>query len=124
MKHSQKVIDFAVFLASQEDPAFSSRDISQRILEKFSVHVTHVTVAKWISPSPMQSVTMVTQIIGESVERRLTLDSVFDIPCFRCFWKDPLKARRCKPENCDELAEWLEGLVEWPPTPQYLETLT
>ena len=48
MKTRTEVIDYAQLLASQDDPAFSGRDIAQKVEEKFQVKVSHVTVANWL----------------------------------------------------------------------------
>lgn len=47
-KTPNKVINYAVRLANQVDPAFSTRDISKEIGLKFGLDVSHVTVAKWL----------------------------------------------------------------------------
>jgi hypothetical protein len=49
MKHSTEIIEFARKLASQTDPAYSSRDIAKKIEEKFGVKVSNVTISEWLS---------------------------------------------------------------------------
>jgi len=44
----QKIIDFAVSLSRSEDPAYSTRDIAKKILEKFGIKISNVAVQKWI----------------------------------------------------------------------------
>ena len=94
MKHSRKVVDFALCLSSQNDPAFSTRDISQRILKKFHLQVSHATVATWIAQS--------------------SPEILFYIPCFACLLNNPLKTSswHCKPQECDKLSRWLSNIVE------------
>lgn len=48
MKHRDEVIAYALDLAAQNDPAFSTRDIAKEINLKFQVRVSHVTVARWL----------------------------------------------------------------------------
>jgi hypothetical protein len=49
MKHSNEIIEFARKLASQTDPAYSSRDIAKKIEEKFNIKVSNVAVSEWLS---------------------------------------------------------------------------
>jgi hypothetical protein len=49
MKHSNEIIEFARKLASQTDPAYSSRDIAKKIEEKFGVKVSNVTISEWLT---------------------------------------------------------------------------
>jgi len=30
-----------------------------------------------------------------------------ELPCFRCLFMEDLKARACKPADCEELSQWL-----------------
>jgi len=30
-----------------------------------------------------------------------------DVPCFRCLFMENLKARACKPADCEELSQWI-----------------
>ena len=55
MKHSNEVIEFARNLASQTDPAYSSRDIAKKIGEKFGVKVSNVTVSEWLGLSGVKA---------------------------------------------------------------------
>ena len=48
MNTRQEIIDYALNLAKQQNPAFSTRDISRRILINFDVCVSHVSVAQWL----------------------------------------------------------------------------
>ena len=56
MKHSNEVIQFARQLASQTDPAYSTRDVAKKIKEKFGIKVSNVTVSKWLDSSVDKSV--------------------------------------------------------------------
>jgi len=35
-----------------------------------------------------------------------------EVPCFRCLFMEDLKARACKPADCEKLAEWLFSEAE------------
>lgn len=94
MKHSNTIIEYAISLASQLDPAFSSRDIATKIGEKFNLQVSNVTVLRWIL-------------------KYRAPDPIFNVPCFGCLFRDRLKlsSQYCTPETCKELTDWLESLI-------------
>lgn len=47
-KFPRKIVDFALELSKSVDPAYSTRDIAKKILEKFGAEVSNVAVQKWI----------------------------------------------------------------------------
>ena len=47
-KHPRTVIQYAKRLARQDNPAFSTRDISRQIKLEFQINVSNVTVAAWL----------------------------------------------------------------------------
>jgi hypothetical protein len=47
MKHERKIVDFAI-LSKSLHPAYSSREISKLVFQKFSINVSHVTINHWI----------------------------------------------------------------------------
>jgi len=44
-------------------------------------------------------------------EKNLYMDkqkaTSMEVPCFRCLFMEDLKARACKPADCEELSQWL-----------------
>lgn len=47
-KNRKQVIEYARMLASQDEPAFSTRDIAKEIRLKFQIDISHTAVWEWI----------------------------------------------------------------------------
>lgn len=77
-KFPQKIIDFAVSLSKSEDPAYSTRDIAKKILEKFEIEISNVSVQKWIVEAATQAETPkeTLDVSIEEVERLLFVRGV------------------------------------------------
>lgn len=88
MKFSEDVITCALDLFETR----SLRDIQTAILTQFGIKVSHVAIAKWIQKfyKPKQH---------------------NGIPCYRCLFMEELKARTCKPSECNKL-ESLLGIYD------------
>jgi len=90
MRFSDDVIAYAVQLFESA----SLRDIKEAIKRKFAVRVSHVSIANWIKKFYIARIPS-------------------SVPCYHCLFMEALKARGCKPEECDRLEGYLmetEGL--------------
>jgi len=97
MKNPQEIVDFAVGLSKSVDPAYSSRDISRMILAKFGTKVSNVTVSEWILRT--QS--------AQCEPAQSPIDSLVDVPCYRCLVTKDVTSYDCNPAACLKLDSWL-----------------
>lgn len=51
-KFKLDIVAYANLLSDSQDPAYSTRDIAQLILQKYQVDVSHVSVGRWLRPIP------------------------------------------------------------------------
>ena len=49
-------------------------------------------------------------MVLQAVQKRLSLDSVYDIPCFTCLSRKAVKEIDCKPEKCNMLEFWIRRI--------------
>jgi len=71
-KNPKEIIEFAVALSKSETPAYSTQDISNMILSKFGVKVSHVAVTNWLhqSQSTLTSTVEKTNKVTESTQEQ------------------------------------------------------
>jgi len=90
-RNAQEIIDYAVALSKNVDPAYSTRDISRILFMRFQVKVSHVGVHKWLCNAPA------TQSM---------LDSIVGIPCLKCLLTNEVSPYSCVPGTCERMEKW------------------
>lgn len=56
-RHSNQIIQYAQSLSKEIDPAYSARDITEKIKDKFGLKVSHVTISLWLKEEDLMETT-------------------------------------------------------------------
>jgi transposase len=75
-KTPQKIIDFALNLSKSEAPAYSTRAIAEKILQKFGVKVSNVAIRNWIVEAASHANASVDKSVDTPVHTPVTLDKL------------------------------------------------
>ena len=56
----------------------------------------------------MKKIGVIDEIVDNSIDAGVDLH----VPCFDCYFSNPVRARSCKPRDCIILEFWLRRVVE------------